>query len=108
MMDEMAEAVGMDPVKFRLLNVQKPGTKVALKQGGPTIVPMRETENGELHYDSYASAEVLEGGAGAVGWERRNPVRGGSAGRFKRGLGGARSEDRAGRVGGEAGEPGAE
>ena len=46
MMDEMAEAVGMDPVQFRLLNVQKPGTKVALKQGGPTIIPMPETENG--------------------------------------------------------------
>src|SRR5947207_11604693 len=27
MMDEMAEAVGMDPVQFRLLNVQKPGTR---------------------------------------------------------------------------------
>ena len=54
MMDEMAEAVGMDPVQFRLLNVQKPGTKVALKQGGPTIVPMPETENGVLHYDCYA------------------------------------------------------
>ena len=49
MMDEMAEAVGMDPVKFRLLNVQKPGTKVAIGQGGPTIVPMPETENGFLH-----------------------------------------------------------
>ena len=49
MMDEMAEACNMDPMKFRLLNVQKPGTKIAIGQGGPTIVPMPETENGFLH-----------------------------------------------------------
>jgi CO/xanthine dehydrogenase Mo-binding subunit len=106
MMDEMAEAVGMDPVKFRLLNVQKPGTKVALRQGGPTVVPMPETENGELHYDSYASVEVLEEGAKAIGWEKRNPVPGGNPGRFKRGFGVAMSQHHAGRVGYQEGEPG--
>jgi CO/xanthine dehydrogenase Mo-binding subunit len=34
MMDEMAEPIGMDPVKFRLLNVQKPGTKVSIDRAG--------------------------------------------------------------------------
>ena len=62
MMDEMAEAVGMDPMKFRLLNIQKPGTKIAIGQGGPTIVPMPETENGFLTYDCYAVVEILEEG----------------------------------------------
>ena len=85
-MDEMAEAVGMDPVKFRLLNVQKPGTKVAIKQGGPTVVPMPEMENGTCSYDCYASVEVLEEGAKAIGWDKRNPVPGGNPGRFKRGI----------------------
>lgn len=108
MMDEMAEAVGMDPVQFRLLNVQKPGTKVGLKQGGPTIVPMPETENGFLHYDCYASVEVLQEGAKAIGWERRNPVPGGNPGRFKRGFGAAMSQHHAGRVGYQEGEPGYE
>ena len=106
MMDEMAEAVGVDPVQFRLMNVQKPGTKVALKQGGPTIVPMPETENGFLHYDSYASVEVLQEGAKAIGWDKRNPVPGGNPGRFKRGFGVAMSQHHAGRVGYQEGEPG--
>jgi len=106
MMDEMAEAVGKDPVQFRLMNVQKPGTKVGLKQGGPTIVEMPETENGFLHYDSYASVEVLQEGAKAIGWDKRNPVPGGNSGRFKRGFGVAMSQHHAGRVGYQEGEPG--
>jgi CO/xanthine dehydrogenase Mo-binding subunit len=106
MMDEMAEAVGMDPVKFRLLNVQKPGTKIGMGQGGPTIVPMPETENGLLTYDCYASVEVLEEGAKAIGWDQRNPAPGGNSGRFKRGFGVAMSQHHAGRVGYQEGEPG--
>jgi xanthine dehydrogenase YagR molybdenum-binding subunit len=107
MMDEMAEAIGMDPVKFRLLNVQKPGTKVAIRHS-PWLVKMPETENGTLTYDSYASVEVLEEGAKAIGWEKRNPVPGGSPGRFKRGLGVGMSQHHAGRVGYREGEIGFE
>ena len=106
MMDEMAEAVGMDPVKFRLLNLQKPGTKIAIGQGGPTITVMPETENGLLTYDCFASVEVLEEGAKAIGWDKRNPVPGGNAGRFKRGFGVAMSLHHAGRVGYQEGEAG--
>src|SRR5207247_9514488 len=78
MMDEMAEAVGMDPVQFRLLNVQKPRTKVSHEQGGPTVVLMTEMEKGFLTYDSYASVEVLQEGVKAIGWEKRNPAPGGN------------------------------
>src|SRR5437016_10624966 len=106
MMDEMAEAVGMDPVQFRLLNVQKPGTKVSHEQGGPTVIPMPESENGTLTYDSYASVEVLQEGAKAIGWEKRNPAPGGNPGRFKRGFGVAMSQHHAGRLGYHDGEPG--
>ena len=106
MMDEMAEAVGMDPVQFRLLNVQKPGTKVALIQGGPTVHDMPEIDNGTLTYDSYASVEVLQEGAKAMGWDKRNPVAGGTPGRFKRGFGMAMSMHHAGRVGYQEGEGG--
>jgi CO/xanthine dehydrogenase Mo-binding subunit len=108
MIDEMAEAVGMDPVKFRLLNTQKPGTKVSLASGGPTMVGMPEMENGFLTYDSYAIAEVMEEGAKHIGWERRNPVPGGNPGRFKRGFGVANSQHHAGRVGYHEGEVGFE
>jgi CO/xanthine dehydrogenase Mo-binding subunit len=106
MMDEMAEACQMDPMKFRLLNVQKPGTKIAIGQGGPTIVPMPETEDGFLTYDDYAVVEILEEGAKVIGWDKRNPVPGGSPGRFKRGMGLAMSQHHAGRVGYQEGEPG--
>ena len=105
MMDEMAESVGMDPMKFRLLNLQKPGTKIAIGQGGPTIVPMPETENGFLTYDCYGVTEVLEEGAKVIGWDKRNPVPGGNPGRFKTGFGLAMSQHHAGRVGYHEGEP---
>jgi xanthine dehydrogenase YagR molybdenum-binding subunit len=108
MMDEMAEAVGMDPVQFRLLNVQKPGTRVSHAQGGPTVSPMPESLNETLVYDSYASVEVLEEGVKAIGWDKRNPVPGGNPGRFKRGFGVAMSQHHAGRVGYHEGEVGFE
>ena len=105
-MDEMAEACQMDPMKFRLLNLQKPGTKIAIGQGGPTIVPMPETENGFLTYDAMPSLRVLEEGSKVIGWDKRNPVPGGNPGRFKRGLGLAMSQHHAGRVGYQEGEGG--
>jgi len=108
MMDEMAEAAGMDPVQFRLLNVQKPGTKVSLASGGPTMAPVPELENGLLTYDSFASVEVLEEGMKAIGWDKRNPAPGGNSGRFKRGFGMAMSQHHAGRVGYHEGEVGYE
>src|SRR5436309_6486699 len=108
MMDEMAEAVGMDAVQFRLLNVQRPGTTVSIESGGPTMVPMPESENGTLTYDSYASVEVLQEGVKAIGWEKRNPAPGGNPGRFKRGFGVAMSQHHAGRLGYHDGEIGFE
>jgi CO/xanthine dehydrogenase Mo-binding subunit len=86
-------------VKFRLLNTPHPGTKIAVGQGGPTITPMPEMENGFLTYDCYAGPECLEEGAKAIGWEKRNPVAGGNAGRFKRGFGVGMNQHHAGRVG---------
>jgi CO/xanthine dehydrogenase Mo-binding subunit len=106
MMDEMAEAVGMDPVEFRLLNVQKPGTTLTHEQGGVTVVPMPESKNGTLTYDCYAVVEVLEEGKKVIGWENRNKTPGGAPGRFKRGIGVALNQHHAGRVGYHEGEPG--
>ena len=51
-------------------------------------------------------SEVLEEGAKAIGWDKRNPVPGGNPGRFKRGFGVAMSQHHAGRVGYQEGEPG--
>jgi CO/xanthine dehydrogenase Mo-binding subunit/aerobic-type carbon monoxide dehydrogenase small subunit (CoxS/CutS family) len=88
MMDEMAEAVGLDPVAFRLMHVTK-----------PTI--------GDAHYpyDSFPSDEILREGAKAFGWEKRNPVAGGASGRFKRGFGMAMSQHHGGLMGYHEGEP---
>src|SRR2546425_7391903 len=54
MMDEMAEAVGMDPVQCRLLNVQKPGTNItharrdaaSVRRDGPGGVPAARRPSG--------------------------------------------------------------
>jgi CO/xanthine dehydrogenase Mo-binding subunit/aerobic-type carbon monoxide dehydrogenase small subunit (CoxS/CutS family) len=87
MMDEMAEAIGMDPLQFRMLHITR--LKV-----GDTRYP----------YESFPSAEVLEEGAKAFGWSKRNPVAGGSPGRFKSGFGMAMSQHHGGRMGYHEGE----
>ena len=87
MMDEMAEAVGLDPVQFRLMHITRP-------KPGDTRYP----------YDSFPSVEVLEEGAKAFGWDQRNPVAGGSAGRFKRGFGVGMSQHHGGLMGYHEGE----
>jgi CO/xanthine dehydrogenase Mo-binding subunit/aerobic-type carbon monoxide dehydrogenase small subunit (CoxS/CutS family) len=87
MMDEMAEAVGLDPVQFRLLHITRP------KPGDP-----------RYPYDSFASAEVLEEGAKAFGWDKRNPIPGGMPGRFKRGFGVGMTQHHGGLMGYHEGE----
>src|SRR5438128_12692950 len=70
MMDEMAETLGIDPVQFRLMHVTR------LKPGD-TRHP----------YETLPSVEILDEGAKAFGWDKRNAVPGGGSGRFKRGFG---------------------
>ena len=87
MMDEMAEAVGMDPVQFRLMHVTRP-------KPGDTRHP----------YDSFPSVEVLEEGAKAFGWEQRNRVPGSAPGRIKKGFGVGMSQHHGGLMGYHEGE----
>ena len=87
MMDEMAEAVNVDPVEFRLMHITRP------KPGDP-----------RYPYDSFPSVEVLQEGAKAFGWDKRNPVAGGMAGRFKRGFGVGISQHHGGLMGYHEGE----
>ena len=106
MMDEMAEAFGIDPIEYRLMHIAKPGTKLSPATDwnwGEFSVRM-EVENGALMYDSYASVEVLEEGAKVIGWDQRNPVPGGNPGRIKRGFGVAMSQHHAGHMGYREGE----
>jgi len=87
MMDEMAEALHIDPVQFRLMHITRP-----------------KPENPRYPYDSFPSVEVLEEGAKAFGWEKRNPVPGGMPGRFKRGFGIGMSQHHGGLMGYHEGE----
>src|SRR6266566_1673879 len=103
MMDEMAEAVGLDPIQFRLLHVPRPGTTLS-KDWHDDLGKKYEAENGVVHYDSFASVEVLEEGAKAIGWDKRNPVPGGNPGRFKRGMGLGMSQHHPGHMGYHDGE----
>jgi CO/xanthine dehydrogenase Mo-binding subunit/aerobic-type carbon monoxide dehydrogenase small subunit (CoxS/CutS family) len=86
MMDEMAEAVGLDPVQFRLMHITQP-------KPGDSRYP----------YDSFPSVQVLEEGAKAFGWEKRAPA-GSAPGRFKRGFGMGMSQHHGGLMGYHEGE----
>jgi CO/xanthine dehydrogenase Mo-binding subunit len=101
MMDETAEAIGMDPVEFRMVNMSKPGTVLspARDWDAAELGTKYELKDGTLTYDSYASVEVLQEGAKAIGWDKRNPVPGGNPGRFKKGLGVAMSQHHCGHMG---------
>jgi xanthine dehydrogenase YagR molybdenum-binding subunit len=87
MIDEMAEAAGMDPLEYRMMHIT------------------RLTPGDARHpYESMASVEVLQEGAKAFGWEKRNPVAGGNPGRWKRGLGLGMSQHHGGLMGYHEGE----
>ena len=87
MMDEMAETLGIDPVQFRLMHVTR------LKPGD-TRHP----------YETLPSVEILDEGAKAFGWDKRNAVPGGASGRFKRGFGVGMSQHHGGLMGYHEGE----
>jgi CO/xanthine dehydrogenase Mo-binding subunit len=108
MMDEMAEAVGKDPLQFRLMHISKPGTKLSPAKDwhAGDLGRRYEIENGALTYDSFASVEVLQEGAKVIEWEKRNPMPGGTPGRFKKGIGLGMSQHHCGIMGYHDGEVG--
>jgi CO/xanthine dehydrogenase Mo-binding subunit len=109
LIDELAEAVGMDPVQFRRINMAKPGDKLTsdYEEAYKTTLES-ETVDGKafITYDSFASVEVLEEGAKAIGWEKWNPKAWTTPGRFKRGLGMDMSQHHGGRLNYREGEAG--
>ena len=106
MIDEMAEAVGKDPVEFRMMHISKPGTKLfpAKDWHAQDLGRRFEIQDGAVTYDSFASVEVLQEGAKAIGWEKRNAVAGADPGRFKKGIGVGMSQHHAGHMGYHEGE----
>ena len=88
MMDEMAEAVGLDPVEFRLMHITRP-------KAGDTRYP----------YDSFPSVEVLQEGAKAFSWDKRSSNPGSASGRLKRGFGMGMTQHHGGLMGYHEGEP---
>src|SRR5438132_6982091 len=106
MVDEMAEALGLDPIQFRLMHISRPGTKLSpVRDWDASDLGQRlEVTDGAITYDSFSSVEVLEEGAKAFGWDKRNPVPGGAPGRFKRGFGVGMSQHHAGNLGYHDGE----
>jgi CO/xanthine dehydrogenase Mo-binding subunit/aerobic-type carbon monoxide dehydrogenase small subunit (CoxS/CutS family) len=87
MMDEMAEALDLDPVEFRLKHITRPAP-------GDDRHP----------YDSFASVEVLTEGAKVFGWDKRNAKASATPGRFKRGVGLGMSQHHGGLMGYHEGE----
>ncbi|HEX4133740.1 MAG TPA: molybdopterin-dependent oxidoreductase [Bryobacteraceae bacterium] len=87
MMDEMAETLGLDPVQFRLMHITRP-------MAGDPRYP----------YDSFPSVEILQEGAKAFGWAKRNAAPGSAPGRFKRGFGMGMTQHHGGLMGYHEGE----
>jgi xanthine dehydrogenase YagR molybdenum-binding subunit len=87
MMDEMAETLGLDPVQFRMMHITRP-------MAGDPRYP----------YDCFPSVEILQEGAKAFGWEKRNAVPGSAQGRFKRGFGMGMTQHHGGLMGYHEGE----
>lgn len=87
MMDEMAEAVGLDPVEFRLMHITRP-------KPGDTRYP----------YDCFPSVEILQEGAKAFGWDKRTKPAS-MPGRYKRGFGMGMTQHHGGLMGYHEGEP---
>jgi putative selenate reductase molybdopterin-binding subunit len=80
-MDEMAEAIGMDPVEFRLKNHIKTG------EGSPVFAALGEGKEGvEQLIGSCELDECIRRGAEAIGWNERKPHTE-KSGRFREGMG---------------------
>jgi len=81
LMDEMAEAIGMDPVEFRKLNHIRTG------ESSPVFEALGEGKKGTpMTIGSCALRECLEIGAREIDWSRRRPWQE-KTGRYRRGLG---------------------
>lgn len=66
MMDEMAEAIGMDPIKFRQLNHIKPG------ESSPIIKALGEGREGvEMIITSVGLPECIEKGKKIIDWDKK-------------------------------------
>ncbi len=80
-MDQMAEAIGMDPKAFRELN------HIRENEGSPIFAALGEGREGTpMTVGSNALGECIVQGAAAIGWDQRQDWRG-KTGRFRRGIG---------------------
>ena len=87
MADRAAEALGMDPLEFRLRNHVGPEG-----QPGERVTPPDETVDtqpveGGVPFSSNGLRECLERGASAIGWNGRRGLQGPGNGSLRRGLG---------------------
>ena len=65
-MDEVAAAIHMDPIKFRLKNIVKSGEHIKIMDKLAEFDPVPQKVN------SYGLLPCIEKGKEAIGWERRN------------------------------------
>ena len=80
-MDKMAEALGMDPVRFRQMNHIRSG------EGSPIFAALGEGKEGvPMTVGSNALAECIVRGAEEIGWSNRTDWRE-KTGRYRRGMG---------------------
>ncbi|MFQ5860800.1 MAG: xanthine dehydrogenase family protein molybdopterin-binding subunit, partial [Dehalococcoidia bacterium] len=85
-MDKVAEALGMDPLEFRLRNGVKPEGQPGVRQTPPDQIVDTQPVEGGIPFSSNGLEECLRKGAQAIGWQQRRPPNS-DAGPLKRGMG---------------------
>jgi CO/xanthine dehydrogenase Mo-binding subunit len=73
LMDRAAEAVGMDPLQFRLKNRVRPEGQVGPRVSPPTQIIDSQPVEGGIPFSSNGLEQCLLLGAEAFGWEQRAP-----------------------------------
>jgi xanthine dehydrogenase molybdenum-binding subunit len=89
LVDEIADALGIDPLDYRLRHhVRKEGQPGTRQTPPGELIPDEPVEGG-VPFSSHGLRECLEAGAARIGWRERRRPTGAAAGPVRRGLGAA-------------------
>ena len=87
LVDEMAEALGTDPLDFRLRHHVRPEGQPGARQTPPGEMLPDEPVEGGIPFSSHGLRDCLEAGAARIGWHERRRPTGSVAGPVRRGIG---------------------
>jgi len=87
LVDEIADALGMDPLDYRLRHHVRKEGQPGKRQTPPGEIMPDEPVEGGVPFSSHGLRECLEAGAARIGWRERRRPTGSATGPLRRGLG---------------------